>query len=183
MCWAGAACAAAVSLALALSLPAALGTDRTVLQEMAYGVVLFTLLIQETTMGWLLRRSHLVGRTEAQTEYEVRNARLAALRSAEEHLDRLHRQGLLSTHVWEKLKQDLTGRAGSLTQAVREALLTNPTLETTELVSARREMLRAQRSALQRLRDDGAITEDVFERVTTEVDSELTDGDTSITNS
>jgi len=40
----------AISLALALSLPASLGDQRTVIQSMAFGVVLFTLLIQGSTM-------------------------------------------------------------------------------------------------------------------------------------
>ncbi len=40
----------ALSLALALSLPAAFGDDRFLLRTMAFGVALFTLLIQATTM-------------------------------------------------------------------------------------------------------------------------------------
>jgi hypothetical protein len=39
--------------------------------------------------------------------------------------------------------------------------------------TARREMLRAQRSAFQGLRRDGVISEEVFEKLTTEVDEAL----------
>ena len=45
----------AISLALALSLPEALGPARPVLLAMTFGVVLFTLLVQGTTMGALVR--------------------------------------------------------------------------------------------------------------------------------
>ena len=58
----------AISLALALSLPVALGADRTLLRVMAFGVVLFTLLVQGTTMSWLIRKLQIVRRSEAQIE-------------------------------------------------------------------------------------------------------------------
>lgn len=45
----------AISFALALSLPAALGTDREQLRVIAFGVVLFTLLVQATTMRAFIR--------------------------------------------------------------------------------------------------------------------------------
>jgi CPA1 family monovalent cation:H+ antiporter len=53
----------AVSLALALSLTVEeLGPGLEVLQAMAFGIVLFTLLVQGTTMAPLLRRLKLVGK-------------------------------------------------------------------------------------------------------------------------
>jgi CPA1 family monovalent cation:H+ antiporter len=52
--WAG--LRGAVSVALALSLPADL-PNRSLLQEVTFGVVLFTLLVQGTTAAWVVRRS------------------------------------------------------------------------------------------------------------------------------
>ncbi len=52
--WAG--LRGAVSVALALSLPADL-PNRDLLQGITFGVVLFTLLIQGTTVSWVVRRS------------------------------------------------------------------------------------------------------------------------------
>ena len=49
----------AVTLALALSLPGELDYWYTI-QSMAFGVVLFTLLVQAPTMPWLLRKTRLV---------------------------------------------------------------------------------------------------------------------------
>jgi CPA1 family monovalent cation:H+ antiporter len=51
--WAG--LRGAVSVALALSLPADL-PNRDLLQAITFGVVLFTLLVQGTTATWLVRR-------------------------------------------------------------------------------------------------------------------------------
>ncbi|MEQ8858919.1 MAG: sodium:proton antiporter [Pseudomonadales bacterium] len=52
----------AVTLALALSLPATLDYWWTV-QAMAYGVVMFTLMLQAPTMPWLIRRTVIGPRT------------------------------------------------------------------------------------------------------------------------
>ena len=52
--WAG--LRGAVSVALALSLPADL-PNRSLLQEITFGVVLFTLLVQGTTASWVVARS------------------------------------------------------------------------------------------------------------------------------
>jgi CPA1 family monovalent cation:H+ antiporter len=166
----------AVSLALVLSLPVPLGPERDLLRVMAFGVVLFTLLVQSTTMAPLIRRLKIITRSEAQVEYELQHARLTALRSADSRLDRLHNDGMLSSHTREKLKRFITGQASSLADKVRGMLLADPVLEAEELETGWREMLRAQRSSLFDLRHDGVISDDVFEQLSTEVDIQLSDG-------
>ena len=56
----------AISLALALSLPVSLGLNRDLLRVMAFGVVLFTLLVQAMTMKPLLRFLKITLRNKAQ---------------------------------------------------------------------------------------------------------------------
>jgi Na+:H+ antiporter len=166
----------AICLALALSLPIAMGPQRDLLLTMTFGVVLFTLLVQSTTMSPLVKRLKIITRSEAQVEYELQHARLTAIRSADSRLDRLHNDGMLSSHTWEKLKRSLTSQAAELAEKVRGMLLADPVLETEELETGWREMLRAQRSALFSLRRDGVITDDVFEQLSTEVDAQLSEG-------
>lgn len=166
----------ALSLALALSLPATFGDDRTLLRTMAFGVVLFTLLVQATTMRPLIRKLKIITRSSEQVEYELRHARLTALRAAENHMDRRHREGLISTHAWEILRPVLQDQNALLAESVRESLRAAPALEAEELDTARREILRAQRSAMIGLRQDGIISEEVFEQLTTEIDLTLENG-------
>jgi CPA1 family monovalent cation:H+ antiporter len=166
----------AVSLALVLSLTDALGPQRELLRVMAFGVVLFSLLVQGTTMAPLIKRLKIVTRSEAQIEYELHHARLTALRSADSRLDRLHNDGMLSSHTWEKLKRSVTGEASILAEKVRGMLLADPVLEAEELETGWRELLRAQRSSLFDLRHDGVISDDVFEQLSTEVDAQLSEG-------
>ncbi len=163
----------AISLALALSLPEALGPDRERLQIMTFGVVLLTLLVQATTMEPLVKRLRILPRKESQIEYEMQHAQLTALQSAFDHLEHLHREGVVSTHTWESLKPELSLRIDALGGAVRQVLEANPVLEAEEMNAARRELLRAQRSALQGLRRDGVISDEVFDKLTEQVDNDL----------
>jgi CPA1 family monovalent cation:H+ antiporter len=166
----------AISLALVLSLPLTLASERDILRVMAFGVVLFTLIVQSTTMSPLIRWLKVITRSDAQVEYEMQHARLTALRSADTRLEHMHADGLLSSHTTEKLKRFVTQQASSLAESVRDLLLADPALEAEELDTGWREILRAQRNAILGLRQDGIITEEVFEQLTAEVDAQLSEG-------
>jgi CPA1 family monovalent cation:H+ antiporter len=166
----------AIALALVLSLPSGLRADRDLMELMAFGVVLFTLLIQSTTLSPLLNRLGLVIRPPEQVEYEKRHARLIAARAALAHLEQRHKEGLVSGLVWDQLKPRLTDQVNHFADAVRDVLKASPQLEAEELDTAHREILRAQRSALLGLRHDGIISNEVFDELASEVDAALTSG-------
>jgi NhaP-type Na+/H+ and K+/H+ antiporter len=157
-----------------------LGPERDLLRVMAFGVVLFTLLVQSTTMSPLIRWLKIITRSQAQVEYESQHARLTALRSADARLDRMHNDGLLSSHTSERLKLYITQQASPLADQVRNLLLADPALESEELDTGWREMLRAQRSSLLGLRHDGVISDEVFEQLSTDVDAQLSEGPPSL---
>jgi CPA1 family monovalent cation:H+ antiporter len=163
----------AIALALALSLPGALGGDRRTLIVMTFGVVLFTLLAQGLTMDRLLRVLRLITRSEAQEQYELRHARALAARAGFEHMQRLYQDGLISLHTWERSQPILRERMEALAGAVQEALEGAPDLEADEIVTAHRESLRAQRSVLANLRRDGVIADETYEQLVAEVDVAL----------
>ena len=163
----------AIALALALSLPAALGPQRDLVRVMTFGVVLFTLLVQSTTMKPLLRRLGISGREPIQVEYETRHARMMVFRAAALHLDHMQREGFLSQHAWETLKPELLERTEQMALDVRALQRVHPELAAEELDSARRELLRAQRGALRSLQRDGVISEEVFATLITEIDAGL----------
>lgn len=163
----------AIALALTLSLPAAMGDHRNTLTLMTFSVVLFTLLVQGISMEGLLRRLGLITVSDAQIEYQQRHARAIAARSGFEHVERLHQTGLVSNHTWEKIRPIILERTKALTSAVQEALQDTPELEAGELITARRESLRAQRNTLSTLRTDGVIGQETFEQLVAEVDIAL----------
>jgi len=166
----------AIALALALSLPEALSAERDLVRVMAFGVVLFTLVVQSMTMKPLLRWLGIAVRDPLQIEYEMRHARMLAFRAAALHLDRMQREGFLSEHAWEVLRPELLARVDRLALDVRALQGAHPELAAKELDTARRELLRAQRSALRALQREGAISEEVFENLVAEIDAGLDAG-------
>lgn len=164
----------AISLALALSLPAILPEYSREIQVMAFGVVLFSLLVQGLSMKPFVKQLKLTTRSEAQDEYERRHARAVAGRAAYEHLDRRHRQGLLSDHTWTTIKPILEKHNQQLANAVRAVMTEDPNVEAEELDTARKESFQAQRSAITNLLKDGVISEDNYNQLVSEVDAAIT---------
>ena len=163
----------AICLALALSLPESLGSTRSTIQVMAFGVVLFTLLVQGLSMETLVHKLKIMQRNELQDEYERRHARAVTARTAYTHLERRYRQGLISEHVWLTLSPILEQRTQALSKAVKEILIQEPALEEEELNISRREYLRAKRSTLNSLRRDGVISDEIYEQLAAEIDTAL----------
>lgn len=163
----------AISLALALSLPGVLPEASSQIQVMAFGVVLFTLLVQGFTMKPLVNRLGLVERNDMQIEYERRHARAVAGRAAYAHLERRHRQGLLSDYAWQLISPLLTAYNRSLAGAVREIMFADPRVEAEELDTAHREALRAQRSTINSLLKDHVIGEDIHDQLIADIDAAL----------
>ena len=164
----------AISLALALSLPSNGSLPIERLQAMAFGVVLFTLLVQGISMERLSKWLHLVRRSRLQEEYERRHARYVAVRASYDYVQRLARQGLLSEHTWQRLAPLMDKQKNALMEAVSEILSQDVDVKAEELDTARREALRAQRNALMGLLRDGVISEEIYSELVGEIDSALT---------
>ncbi len=162
----------AVSLALALSLPAAFA-DRDLVRAMTFGVLLFTLLVQGTTMQPLLRRLNLIEGEAVDLEYERRHGRLMALRAARDRLAQLREQKLLTEDTWEQIAPDLDAAVATARDAAQNLLHERPELRAAAREDAHREGLRAQRATLTALQSGGVISDRVYEELVTEVDAAL----------
>jgi CPA1 family monovalent cation:H+ antiporter len=173
--WGGLRGAIALALALTLSEKSFHVGDVGQLQAMAFGVVLFTLLVQGFSMDWLVRRLKLVERSHLQEEYERRHARFVAGRAAYNYLQRMSQQGIISEHTWQRLAPIMERQNDNLVQAVKEVITSEPAVEAEELDTARREALRSQRSALTGLLRDGVISEEIYSQLIGEVDAALTE--------
>jgi len=167
----------AIALALALSLPetGVLAAERGRLQAMAFGLVLFSMLVQGTSADWLVKKLELVQRSNVQEEYERRHARFVAGRAANDYIRRMSQQGLISEHTWQRLAPLLEKRTAGLAEAVKEVVTSDPVVEAEEIDTARRESLRAQRAALTGLLRDGVISEEIYSQLVGEVDTALTE--------
>jgi CPA1 family monovalent cation:H+ antiporter len=167
----------AIALALVLTIPTQNLTfeEITLLRNMAFGVVLFTLLVQGVSMDWVVNKLKLVVRSQFQEEYERRHARFIAGRAAFDYLRRMSQQGLISEHTWQRLSPVMERQNDVLVEAVKQVITSDPAVEAEELDTAHREALRAQRSALTGLLRDGVISEETFSQLVGEVDAALTE--------
>ena len=170
----------AISLALALSLPAGLGDKVPIIRSMAFGVVLFTLLVQGLTMKPFINRMGIIQKSQAQEYYEGLNARVIMARAAHRQLEKMHQAGLLSKPAWEILSQPLENHSRNLVDAATRTIKSNPEIESRELESAIIEALNSERAILQDLLRDDMISEETFSKLVQEIDSAQTGDKTEI---
>lgn len=164
----------AVGFALVLSLPAEFA-ERDLLRVMTFGVVLFTLLGQGTTMQLLLSKLQLIKRNATELEYERRHGRLMAVRAARGRLQRLFDEGTISAATFEQLAPQVDQQIERNLEAQQTLISAQPSLQAEELDDARREGLRAERAMLATLLSDGVISEGIYGELVGEVDAKLED--------
>lgn len=162
----------AIGLALALSLPIGL-EDRELLEVMAFGVVLFTLLAQGTTIQFLLKRLGLSERPEHIVAREMRLGRLYAAQAGLSRLADLRQEGLLAGEVWAGLRDEYYQTNQQLADEMSQLFIEHPDLEREVLLQTRREALRAERGALSDALRQGLIAEHVYRELASDVDRRL----------
>jgi monovalent cation/hydrogen antiporter len=173
--WSGMRGAVALAAALALPLETDAGApfpERDLIIFITFVVILATLVLQGLTLPLLIRRVDISD--DGEEEREELRARLGAAKAALERLDELAGEDWTRDDtvqrmrgMYEYRKRRFAARAGKVeddgyedrSQAYQRAL---------------REVIAAQRQALVRLRNEGAISNDVMNRVQNELDLEDT---------
>ncbi len=165
----------AISLALALSLnPHAFGNGvGTQLRLMTFGVVLFTLLVQGTTIEALLKRLGLSQRAPQQIEKERQMGLFYAARAARTELDRLHEWGMISGSLWEAMVEAQEAELQQHDQDVQAMWQKYPGMSTELAIQVRRAMLRAERTALAEANQQEIVSEDVQHEMMELIDARM----------
>jgi CPA1 family monovalent cation:H+ antiporter len=163
-----------ISLALALSIPQAIGSSNLVLiQDMTFAVVLFTLLIQGTTMKTFITRLGFIERSPHQEAYRQNQARVFASSAAYERVKVLYREGMISNHAWKILEPAMKKQIDARTKIVDDISHQDRRIESLAINNAYLEGLREQRGAYSSLFSSGAITEEDLKKLVSEVDYTL----------
>ena len=162
----------AISLALALSITGATFGDEVAneLLLMTFGVVLFTLLFQGTTITPLLNYLGLTDKPEHLRAQQHRQAMLYATRAGKRELDRLYDDGIISAEIWEAMSEEYASEVRQQNKELRDLLHNFPELEQMMILQAREDLLQAERSALSDAARRGLISEDVYHRLIRETD-------------
>jgi CPA1 family monovalent cation:H+ antiporter len=165
----------AIGLALALSLATA-AFDAAIIRElqiMAFAVVLFTLLVQGTTITVLLRRLGLGRPPEHRLEQERRRALLYAGRAGRRALEQAFAEGTLSAELHVALATLYDGEIDRRNRRLRELLYDYPELEQGMILQVRRDLLRAERTALRDANQRGMISDDAYGELIRGTDNQL----------
>jgi len=149
-----------VALALALALPAELA-DRDTLVAMTGGVVLATLLVNATTIGWLVRRLGL-DRPSRADAFLGATAQVAASREARERLGALGVDDPVVVARLERAEQDAWEELERLELSRDE-----------QLQAVTRQGLAVERDTYQRLSDQEVIPPTVARLLLHEVDDQI----------
>jgi monovalent cation/hydrogen antiporter len=155
-----------VSLATALALPRLLANGapfpyRSEIIVITVCVILVTLVVQGLTLAPIIRAFRFT--PETSHHLEARTARLEASRRGAEVLDDLSREPWVDARDVEWLRNELRDRI---------RLLEHHAGEPEARRRLRGEMLRAERRMLVRLRNEGAISDDVLRELEQELDLE-----------
>ena len=173
MAWGG--LRGAISLALVLIMTVDVFGQETIdtVRVMTFGVVLFTLLIQGTTITGLIRRLGLSGKADNELEQQRHQARIAMRRAGQTEVNRLGAEGVLFTEMADALsrtyQRDLSGHSSSL----RNHFRAHPELEVSMLLQARRDATVAERSALSEMIRTGLIESQVGGDLAVELNDRL----------
>ncbi|HET7034149.1 MAG TPA: Na+/H+ antiporter [Thermomicrobiaceae bacterium] len=160
----------AVTLALALSLPAGL-PERDWMQVMAFGVVLVSLLGEGLTMEPLVRRLGLSN--PRQVEYERHLARLFAINRALRVLDQEQEQGTLLPNVVSLVRAGYEEAARQEHRELEALEAKDSRLRQQQLRLTRRQALLAERAALHDLGRQGQISAETLDDLLRAVDTAL----------
>lgn len=165
----------AISLALALSLDADIfGADYALeLRVMTFGVVLFTLLVQGTTIEGLIKRLKLSEKPTQQIELQRRQARLYAKRAGKLELDRLRKDGILYGDMWQAMGEVYDEEINASRDKLLAHLQHYPEMEQELFLQAREDVLKAERRAVSDAQRRGLITEEVHSEMIEELNNRL----------
>ena len=165
----------AISLALALTLTGEVFGKMFAneMRVMTFGVVLFTLLVQGTTIENLITRLGLSGKPEQLVEYQRRQAKLFALRAGLHEINRLRQEGILFRDVWGAVSSVYNEEINETKLTIRDHLEAHPEIEQDLFIQARTDALRAERSAITNAMQSDLISEEVHEEIAKVVDEQL----------
>ncbi len=162
----------AVSLAVVLSLPLDLPA-RSLLLDLTFGVVLFTLLVQGLTIEPLLRRLGLIGIDHVRQAYLQRRAQLLMQRAAWDELRRLEADAVLSPRVFAQLDADYRVTGQQLNTELEELYQDQAALEAEELRATREQLLKVERTTLQILQRQGLVDNATARDLAGDIDARL----------
>ncbi|MBN1119995.1 MAG: Na+/H+ antiporter [Anaerolineae bacterium] len=159
----------AVAMALALSLPETLAS-RKLLEVMAFGYVLFSLVVQGLTIRPLLNALGMIHISGKRREYEEHRGRIAMGQAALDALECMNDEQALSGPICEQIRDVYTTKIDEEWEHLRALIIDEPSLVNDNVNLVQREIINRQKQALLRLVRRGIISEQVSSQLSADID-------------
>ena len=164
-----------LSTALALSLPTTL-PGREKLIAIIFGIVLLSLVGQGLSLPWFVRRLKLSHRSESHQQIEELQAQLMTAKAAQDELDSLLKSGVLPKSIYEEMRAAYQVRVAASERTLRDIYNKRPERSSesssdalnglhqyTQLDAIRRQLLLAEKGALNDALRRGILSDEVVE--------------------
>jgi len=144
-------------------------TTRKLILNLVFGVVLLSILLQGTTIEWLMKRVGLIVETHEEIEYEMALARRQAVRCLVDNLEDADRKGTLSHGTFEILHNRLVERREANNKRIAEMLGHTPSLNNIELELHSTHLRALEKQVYRDLEKEGDIDYDSMESLVRDV--------------
>lgn len=162
----------ALSMAMALSLPAVIA-DRETIVVTVFGVVLFTLLAPGLTVSWLIRLLNIRPVDFTLEQYRALKGELMSINAACDHLESLARTGQISVRVHQTLKEELSAEALSVSRKIDDLHLSNAALQQIELSEVAIELLHVRKDKMSLYLREGRLSSEDAQLVQSSLDARM----------
>ena len=143
---------------------------RELILNIVFGVVLLSILLQGTTIEWLMKRVGLIGETrEEETEYHLALARRQAIRCLVDDLESAEGKGILSHGTFEILHGPLLDRRDANDKRIAAMLENTPSLNNIELELHSTHLRALEKQVYRDLEKEGDIDYDSMESLVRDV--------------
>ena len=144
-------------------------TTRKLILNLVFGVVLLSILLQGTTIEWLMKRVGLIVETREEIEYEMALARRQAIRCLVDNLEDAERKGILSHGTFEILHDRLVERREANDKRIAEMLEHTPTLNNLELKMHATQLRALEKQVYRDLEKEGDLDYESMESLVRDV--------------
>ena len=144
-------------------------SNKSNILKIVYGVVLLSILLQGTTMQWLMNRAGLIEGSQEEKEYEMALARRQAIRAVLANLESAERKGSMSDSTYRFLHESLLKRKEINDRLMAEMLESMPSLNKIELEMESAHLRAVEKQIYRDLEKEGDLNYDSMEELVREV--------------
>lgn len=170
----------ALPMVLVLGLPAQF-PYRSLLVSMTFGVVILSILLHGLSMSPVLKMLRIVHDADSRRAYELKRARLLAVRSALDEIDRRSRLRAAEPEVLDTLRDEYQHIAQQIQKEMTELSVEGESLRIEELYRTRSELLQVEKQAVLDAYRYGKLSRTGSDQLIADLDARLLRVDSAVT--